>query len=257
MAEGMPWLSAVLLAAAVLLAIPAATPDLRAPRSSRLTGESPRRSGLRPGATVAAPALGLRLAVTAGSATAVLLLVPGTTGLAGALAAGGVAWWRSGRLETAAVRRTRALVEAELPHVVDLVLSAVRSGAAPERALERVSTVAHPVVREELRVPLSRLRLGAEVTRVWADLAQHPQLGRLGAALRRSADSGAPVVDALERLVEDLRDQRRAEVQDRVRQVEVRAAVPLGICLLPSFVLLGVVPLVAGSATGLLGLTGG
>jgi hypothetical protein len=33
-------------------------------------------------------------------------------------------------------------------------------------------------------------------------------------------------------------------VEERARGVGVRAAVPLGLCLLPSFVLLGVVPLV-------------
>lgn len=251
----MAWLSAVLMGAAALLAIPAAAPDLGAPAPWAPPGRPRRGSRLRGEAT--APGAGLRLAVAVGSAAAVLLLVPGTPGAIGGVVAGGVAWWRSGRLETAAVRRNRALLATELPHVVDLVLSAVAAGAAPERALERVSAVAHPAVRDELRVPLSRLRLGAEVTRVWADLAQHPQLGRLGAALHRSAASGAPVVDTLTRLVEDLRDQQRAEVHDRVRQVEVRAAVPLGICLLPSFVLLGVVPLVAGSAVGLLGLAGG
>ena len=32
----------------------------------------------------------------------------------------------------------------------------------------------------------------------------------------------------------------------RTRQVGVRAAVPLGLCLLPSFLLLGIVPVVAG-----------
>ncbi|WP_278257626.1 hypothetical protein [Nocardioides convexus] len=35
----------------------------------------------------------------------------------------------------------------------------------------------------------------------------------------------------------------RAEVEDRARAVGVRAAVPLGLCLLPSFLVLGIVPL--------------
>jgi hypothetical protein len=60
------------------------------------------------------------------------------------------------------------------------------------------------------------------------------------------------VAAALVRLSEDLRARQRAAVEERVRQVEVRAAVPLGVCLLPSFILIGVVPLVAGSVTGLL-----
>jgi hypothetical protein len=38
-----------------------------------------------------------------------------------------------------------------------------------------------------------------------------------------------------------------------VRQVEVRATAPLAACLLPAFVLLGVVPLVAGLLRGVAG----
>ena len=49
------------------------------------------------------------------------------------------------------------------------------------------------------------------------------------------------------RLAVDLRRGARARVEARARAVGVRAALPLGLCLLPAFVLLGVVPLVAGS----------
>jgi hypothetical protein len=38
-------------------------------------------------------------------------------------------------------------------------------------------------------------------------------------------------------------------VGTRARAVGVKAALPLGVCLLPAFVLVGVVPLVAGSVT--------
>ena len=38
----------------------------------------------------------------------------------------------------------------------------------------------------------------------------------------------------------------RGETEDRARRVGVQAAVPLGLCLLPAFVLLGIVPWVAG-----------
>jgi hypothetical protein len=43
-----------------------------------------------------------------------------------------------------------------------------------------------------------------------------------------------------------MRARARAEVEARAKTVEVRAAAPLGACFLPAFVLLGVVPLVAG-----------
>ena len=62
----------------------------------------------------------------------------------------------------------------------------------------------------------------------------------------RAHRSGAPVTDEVARLAEELDGRARARVEDRARTVGVKAAVPLGVCLLPSFLLIGIVPLVAG-----------
>jgi Flp pilus assembly protein TadB len=191
-----------------------------------------------------------RLVAAAGAGLGVVLLLPGVAAAPAAVVVAGVVWWRSAGWESAAVRRRRELLEGQLPHVVDLMVAALAAGAAPGAAVARVVDVAESPVAEELRGYASRLSLGADPVTVWRSLAAHPQLGRLGATLLRSAESGAQVTGALTRLAEELRSRRRADVETRVRQVEVKAAVPLGVCLLPSFVLLGVVPLVAGSALG-------
>lgn len=206
----------------------------------------------RPGSTSAPGPARWRTVAVAGAVTSATLLVPGVAALPAAAVAGVLVWRSSGHWESAAVRRRRDRLEADLPHLVDLLVAALRAGADPGRALGQVADVVGGPAAEELRVPVGRLALGADPLSVWADLAEHPQLGRLGRTLERSARSGAPVVAALQRLALDLRGRRRAEVAARVRQVEVKAAVPLGACLLPSFVLLGVVPLVAGSALGFL-----
>ncbi|HMY08488.1 MAG TPA: type II secretion system F family protein, partial [Marmoricola sp.] len=62
----------------------------------------------------------------------------------------------------------------------------------------------------------------------------------------RSHESGVPVRMVLQRLSKDLRDQQVADLEARAKSVEVRAAAPLGLCLLPAFVVLGIVPMVAG-----------
>jgi pilus assembly protein TadC len=54
------------------------------------------------------------------------------------------------------------------------------------------------------------------------------------------------VAATVERLADELAASGRAEIEDRARAVGVKAAVPLGVCLLPSFLLLGIVPMVAG-----------
>jgi pilus assembly protein TadC len=188
-----------------------------------------------------------------GTATTVLLVVPGVEGALAAAGGAGLAWWRSSHWEGAAERRRRRAVEAEVPLVVDLMVAALQAGSGPAEALERVAEVVGEAAREELQVPLARLRLGADPVSVWGSLRAHPQLHQLGRTLARAAESGAPVADSLQRLSADLRGQRRADVEARIRQVEVKAAAPLGVCFLPAFVLLGVVPLVAGSAVRLVG----
>jgi Flp pilus assembly protein TadB len=244
----------VLAAASTAAALAAVAAALAVPAPRRHCPRRPLVIGVEPVARRPAPsARALRAGAAVGAVIAALLLVPGVPGLVVAGIAGPAVWLRSGRWESSADRRRREALEAEVPHVVDLLVAALHVGAAPAEALERVATVTGGPMGEELESWLARLRLGADPVAVWRGMAEHPQLGRLGATLARSAESGAPVAEALRRLSDELADRARADVEARVRQVEVKAAVPLGVCLLPAFVLTGVVPLVAGAASQLIG----
>ena len=242
------------MSALALLAASAAGTAVLLASQSRPATMPPGEPGAHPAAsTSSSEEAGSRRAavvVAVGVALAVLLLAPGWLALAAPVASV-LAWRRASRLESGVARRRRQRLEDELPHVVDLVRALVDSGAAPDRALRSVASVVSPGVREELRPWVGRLALGSDPVAVWSELGRHPQLGRLGTSLHRAAVTGAPVSEALRRLSDDLRSARRADVQRRVRQVEVRATAPLGACLLPAFVLIGVVPLVAGAAQGL------
>ena len=70
-------------------------------------------------------------------------------------------------------------------------------------------------------------------------------------ALLASERDGIAVGPLLERLSAVKRQQRRQELDAAARQLPVRMAIPLVTCVLPSFVLLGVVPLFVGSLGGL------
>jgi Flp pilus assembly protein TadB len=173
-------------------------------------------------------------------------LVGGRPGLlAGALAAGAV-WWVLGRAEDPAAVRRRAQLVDDLPTGVDLLGSCLEAGAAPEAALLVVSRAVGGPVGEELLAIYHRLQVGVDRRQVWRDVAAHPQLGPLGRAVGRAHETGAPIGVAVHRLSEELRARARAEVDERARSMEVRASAPLGLCLLPAFVLLGVVPMVVG-----------
>jgi Flp pilus assembly protein TadB len=193
-----------------------------------------------------------RIVATVAAASGSVVLLGAPVGVLVAVPAAAGAWWATGRMEPPAVRRRREQLTASVPHVVDLMAACLAIGLSPAAAVEQITAAVDPPIRDELAALVARLRLGVDPVTVWRDLAGHPQLGGLGRSIARAVDSGASVSDAMQRLAEDLRRRTRADVETRARAVGVKAAIPLGVCLLPAFVLVGVVPLVAGSVSVLL-----
>jgi Flp pilus assembly protein TadB len=226
--------TAALFAVAVVL--------LLTPRAAALPSRPRDVPGRAPGRERHLPAL-----TAAGAWSAVALFVGGWVGLVLGALAGVGAFLAVRRMEAPAVRRRREALEAGLPHAVDLLAACLAAGQSPGAAVHEVAAVVRDPLREELLSVSARLRLGVDPVTVWRELAGHPQLGVWGRCMLRAADSGASVADAMARLAEDLRLSSRAAVEARARAVGVRAVLPLGVCLLPAFVLLGVVPLVVGS----------
>ncbi len=164
--------------------------------------------------------------------------------LAGAVAV--AVWVVVGRAESPATRAERDAVRRDLPAVVTLLAAALRAGADPGEAVGVVVDALPGPASGRLSAVSSRLRLGGDPGLVWAELERDHELAPLGRTLARAQATGAPVVVAVERLAADLARSARGEAEDRARAVGVKAAVPLGLCLLPAFVLIGIVPLVAG-----------
>lgn len=191
----------------------------------------------------------LRLLAAIAVCVATAVLVGHVAGLLLAPLAGAASWRWMGTLQPRTERRRRDALTRELPLVVDLMAACLAVGASPEAALTRVASAARPPMREELAALVTRLRLGADPSTVWEELGRHAELGPLGRSLARAVRTGASVADAMTRLAEDLRRTARTEMEGRARAVAVKAAAPLGLCLLPAFVLVGVVPLLAGAVT--------
>jgi Flp pilus assembly protein TadB len=193
-----------------------------------------------------------RLLVSVFAGLGAQVFVGGAAGVVAALAVAVGAWVVIGRAEPPGVRREREEVRRQLPHVVSLFGSALRGGAAPGTAVHLVCQALPGPAADRLRTLAARLALGGDPVRVWAELAESDaELAVLGRAMSRAHESGAPVVAAVERLADGLARTALADVEDRARAVGVKAAVPLGLCLLPAFVLIGIVPLVAGLMTSL------
>lgn len=187
----------------------------------------------------------LRPLAVLGVALGAWLLVGGVAGVVAGLVAAAVARHLLAGAEPAGVRREREEVERTLPHLVSLLAATLRAGAEPVAGLARVCAALPGPTADRLAPVVERARWGASVAEVWDTLARDEALAPLARAMVRSQASGASVVQAVERLADQLERESLARAEDAARRVGVAAAVPLGVCLLPAFLLLGVVPTVA------------
>jgi pilus assembly protein TadC len=130
--------------------------------------------------------------------------------------------------------------------VADLVAGCLAAGTLLPDAVEAAGEAAAGVLGERCRAVAAALRAGAPPEQAWAVWLADPRLAAIARTAVRTAHSGAATAEELRRTAARLRVQRRAALQQRVRQASVWVVVPLGLCFLPAFVLLAVVPLVVG-----------
>lgn len=180
-------------------------------------------------------------------------LLDGTLGVVVGAPAGLVLSLWVGRLEPPSVARAREEVDRDFPLVLELLAACASVGRAPQESLPVVGRAVGGALGRRLDEVTMRLALGADPVAEWRRVSRDPQLCELGRTMLRSAEYGAPLADGLTRLAQDRRRERRTQTQMRARSVGVKAAGPLAACFLPAFMLIGVVPTVAGSFAHLFG----
>ena len=139
----------------------------------------------------------------------------------------------------------------ELPAACDLIGVCLSAGVPVARALAAVGEAMPPPVGPELRGIAALYRMGADPRRAWADVPA--ELAGLGRVLVRAGESGSTVAPALRALAADSRSAAGAATEAAVHRAGVWILAPLGLCFLPAFVCLGVVPLILGIAGDVFG----
>jgi len=212
------------------------------------------RAGSGPGARpelLVSTASRVGVGVAAGCAAA--LVLGGTAGPVVGLVLAVATPRLLGRLEPGARRRRRRRVAVDLPVAADLLAACLAAGAGPASAAAAVGASLGGPVGEALDRGAALVALGSDPGETWGRLADDRALAPLGRALARAADGGLPLAEVVAALADEVRAASRARADAAARRVGVRAVAPLGVCFLPAFVLVGVVPVVAGVATSLLG----
>jgi Flp pilus assembly protein TadB len=232
----------ILVAAAVLL-----LPGARAPVRPVTAGPSDSAAGVGGSRR---PALGSAVAVGGLGCACVALL-----GLrAGVLTAAVLGPGAAIALRVLQRRPERVRLDRSLALTLDLAAASLRAGRPAADALAGAAPAAAPALRDALDRVAGLLRLGADPQQAWAVVGSDGPLGPVAVTAVRSATSGIRLAAAFERLADETRAEIVAVASARAHRAGVLSMAPLGACFLPSFVCLGVIPVVVGIARGALGV---
>ncbi len=160
------------------------------------------------------------------------------------------------------LRATRALVagrhrprlDEEIADASDTLAFALDAGLSPSAALATVA-------------PYARGEIGNALRRAAADMSAVPHTAlrgalaaldgpaprRFGTAYESALTLGVPLAPALTSLADDLREGASIALAEDIRRASVRVLVPLGVLVLPAFVLACLVPLFVGGLQGIAG----
>jgi len=180
-------------------------------------------------------------AAVAGVLTAVAVGGPGGAA-AGAMAAVAV-WWF--------LRRARRPPRADPMTVAaswDLLAACLRAGLPVPTAVTAVAGELPTEASRALKESAELLALGADPNTAWAPATNCPDTAALARGARRAAQSGTALADLAAELAADVRANVVDAAEAKAQRASVLITAPLGLCFLPAFVCLGLVPVIAGLA---------
>jgi pilus assembly protein TadC len=132
----------------------------------------------------------------------------------------------------------------------EVFAACLRSGMAVSTAAAASAPLAPPHLARLLTRAADLLALGADPAVAWSDPIGHPDqhTDALLRLARRSASSGAALAEGSTDLAARTRDDAAAAARAAAERASVLIAGPLGVCYLPAFLCLGIVPVVVGLA---------
>lgn len=154
------------------------------------------------------------------------------------------------QIEIASEVRTAAIPE--VLQALEIIRLGISSGMTISDALEYAQNHSPRAASMELEQALNQFRVGFPLSRGLEDLAiSNPGWRSISDALITSLHSGSPITDQLADVEFVLQSLIDTEKLKRIKSVAVKSVLPLGLCFLPAFILLAVIPIVAGLIGGI------
>jgi len=175
-----------------------------------------------------------------------IVAFPSFSGLALAMGVAVTLYWIVPRLNE---RENRKQTKVSATHIVDVLEGltlCLAAGLSIPQSMKYVGASRDSLAHQQLLSAQQVYELGQDLPSALKQLANADSQWTLICGILSSAHlSGAPVVASFDSLLEYLREEAQSEISTRIRSLAVKCVLPLGLCFLPAFLLLTVVPLVA------------
>ncbi len=133
---------------------------------------------------------------------------------------------------------------ASVPLLLELLGTALDSGLTIQGALQVVAGVAGDGMRKSLLQVVAGLNIGASWEDSWAGSLVDADMAQIHDALSFGALTGASAAPLLYAQAQHYRTEAARSAQKRAAALGVKLVLPLGLCSLPAFIAVGVVPVV-------------
>ena len=154
------------------------------------------------------------------------------------------------QIEIAAEVRTAAIPE--VLQALEIIRLGISSGMTISDALQYAQQHSPRAASQELEQALNQFRVGFPLSRGLEKIAiANPSWRSISDSLITSLHSGSPITDQLADVEFVLQSSIDTEKLKRIKSVAVKSVLPLGLCFLPAFILLAVIPIVAGLIGGI------
>ncbi|MDX3225894.1 DUF5936 domain-containing protein [Streptomyces sp. ME19-01-6] len=188
---------------------------------------------------------------------ALVMLMKGQLLLALVLVAFGLFWIEVGIW--AAVRERRAAIERTLPDFLDVLAVVVSAGLSFRQALDRVAEKYEGPWADELRITLRQMDMGVSRRQAFEELRKRndsEQVAQFVTALQQGEELGAPIVETLIAIANDMRRTDAQNARRRAARAVPKATMVVTTFMVPGTMILLIAGFFIGSGTDFGSITG-
>jgi tight adherence protein C len=178
--------------------------------------------------------------VSAGNSSALMVILF-------SLLAGATGWVLPMTIVRRRAERRLALVEADLPELIDLLVVTVEAGLALNRSLQVASERFHGPLRDELRLTLQEQRMGLSTNVALTNMLERcetPSMRSFVRSIIQGETLGVSMGAIMRNLAAETRKRRKQFAEERAHKAPVKMLFPLVLLMFPSMFIVLLYPAV-------------